>query len=163
VTPNITDRDRSEQHNREEKETSMDRALNALRRRRKNQKGFTLIEMLVVISILGILAAVVTMSMVGVVNLAQSRANAAELRSVQIALDTMATQQQLDAAGVCSTSAVTNDMGAFPDGAPQANQPTGTRQALWPAFLRNPQKTHRLYSCDANGTVHDHGDAPPGS
>jgi len=135
----------------------MRRLLSELRRRRNNQKGFTLIEMLVVISILGILAAVVTLSMVGVTNLAQSRANDTELKTVQVALDAMASQQQLSPAAICGGGS-TDDMAAFPPGASNANPPpAGTAEVLWPNFIRNPQKTHRAYSCDNTGTVHDAG------
>jgi type IV pilus assembly protein PilA len=129
----------------------MRRLLNELRRRRRDQKGFTLIEMLVVISILGILAAVVTMSMVGVVNLAQQRADAAELNTIQVAMDTMANEQQLPADAVCPASAAagTKDMSAFPVTAPD---PAG-RVPLYPRYLRSPQTTKRSYSCDATGKV----------
>jgi prepilin-type N-terminal cleavage/methylation domain-containing protein len=143
------------------KETGMQKLLMELRKRRRNQKGFTLIEMLVVISILGILAAIVTLSMVGVTNLAQSRANESELKTVQVALDAMASQQQLDASSICTgASAPNSNMGSFPDGAGQGPQPAGTKEALWPNFIRNPQFTQRNYTCDTNGTVHDAGPAP---
>ena len=131
--------------------------LNArLQRLRKDQKGFTLIEMLVVISILGILAAIVTMSMVGVANLAQTRANQAELKTVQVALDTMANEQGLDANQVCTgTAGATTDMGTFPDGAPaSANQ--GSRVALYPRYLRSPRNTQKSYTCDGAGVVTQH-------
>jgi len=138
----------------EKKETVMDRLLNGLRKRRQNQKGFTLIEMLVVISILGILAAIVTMSMVGVANLAQSRANDAELKTVQVALDTMANEQALDANAVCPAAmGATTDMGAFPAGAPQNTAPQGTAVALYPRYLRSPQHTKRAYTCSQTGEV----------
>jgi prepilin-type N-terminal cleavage/methylation domain-containing protein len=131
--------------------------LNArLQRLRKDQKGFTLIEMLVVISILGILAAIVTMSMVGVANLAQTRANQAELKTVQVALDTMANEQGLDANQVCTgTAGATDDMSKFPDGAP-ASAGQGSRVALFPRYLRSPQFTQKSYTCDATGVVTQH-------
>jgi prepilin-type N-terminal cleavage/methylation domain-containing protein len=143
------------------KETGMQRLFSEVRKRRRNQKGFTLIEMLVVISILGILAAIVTLSMVGITNLAQQHANDTELKTVQTALDAMAAQQQLSASSICSgTAAKSNDMGSFPDGAGQGTQSTGTKQALWPTYIRT-EFTSRSYTCDGNGIVHDAGAAPP--
>lgn len=121
---------------------------------RNNQKGFTLIEMLVVISILGILAAVVTMSMIGVTNLAQTRADSAELKTVQVALDTMANEQQVPAAAVCSSTSSQNDMNLFPV-APTASPGPNSAVPLYPRYLRN-QYTHKSYSCDATGVVTQH-------
>jgi type II secretory pathway pseudopilin PulG len=115
--------------------------------------------MLVVISILGILAAVVTMSMVGVANLAQTRADSAELKTVQVALDTMANEQGLDANTVCagqSLTTATTDMGNFPIGAPQNSATQGSPVALYPRYLRSPQNTHRTYTCSATGVVTQH-------
>jgi prepilin-type N-terminal cleavage/methylation domain-containing protein len=136
------------------KEIGMQRLLIELRKRRRNQKGFTLIEMLVVISILGILAAIVTMSMVGVANLAQSRANDAEMRTVQVALDTMANEQGLDQNSVCPAGmATTDDMGAFPAGASNSNVGGTGAVPLYPRYIRSPQHTKRKYTCDQQGNV----------
>jgi prepilin-type N-terminal cleavage/methylation domain-containing protein len=141
------------------------------RRRRNNQKGFTLIELLVVISILGILAAVVTMSMVGITQLAQRRAAGAEQRTVQLALDTMANEQQVPEANICNPpdlsapSATTNDMGKFPSsdtsaGITPTSPPTGHALSLYPRYLRQAT-TYGTYVCDNNGTAHQMGYSPP--
>jgi len=151
--PETCTEENQRQRKKVEKESSMRRLLNELRRRRRNQKGFTLIEMLVVISILGILAAVVTMSMVGVVNLAQQRADAAELNTIQVALDTMANEQQVQANAVCPTNPApnTNDMSKFPvDGSTPAAP--GDPVSLNPRYLRTLNTKHK-YTCDADGKV----------
>lgn len=136
-------------------------------RRRNNQKGFTLIELLVVISILGILAAVVTMSMVGITRIAQDRAAATELQTVQVAYDTMLSDQGVPANSV---SNLTCD-GAPPDAGhaldamdkfPQAKSvtfdvngkpiPSHDTVALYPNYLRQPT-THGTYYCTGSGEI----------
>ncbi len=133
----------------------VDRLRRLRRLRRNNQKGFTLIELLVVISILGILAAVVTMSMVGVTQLAQQRARSAEEKTVQLALDTMANEQQVPENAVCTVAAPgVSDMSVFPTNTTSAGlgtTPTGASVSLYPRYLRQ-QGTHGKYSC-ASGVV----------
>jgi prepilin-type N-terminal cleavage/methylation domain-containing protein len=143
--------------------------------RRNNQKGFTLIELLVVISILGILAAVVTMSMVGITTLAQQRAADAEKKTVQLALDTMANDQQVPTDALCATFTPfnakkgsdgvmgTQDMANFPVSTSSAglgNNPGGVAVALSPRYLRQAS-TYGIYTCDPGGVVSQHGWSPP--
>lgn len=126
-------------------------------RRRNNQKGFTLIELLVVISILGILAAVVTMSMVGITRIAQDRAAATELQTVQVAYDTMLSDQQVPSDKTCDgdpgVGPGTNNMQNFPSGTvAQAGTPARDTVQLYPTYLRQ-QQTHGKYHCTGNGEI----------
>ena len=130
--------------------------------RLRRQRGFTLIEMLVVISILGILAAVVTMSMIGVTNLAQRRANEGELMEVQSAVNFMVTDQLVDVGQVCSLysgpGTGTNDMSLFPSSQPFQHsggnlEPTAHQPVqLFPHYLRK-RFMNRPYVCTGSGTV----------
>jgi prepilin-type N-terminal cleavage/methylation domain-containing protein len=157
----------------EERRPVMNRHMQRLRRlrsqRRNNQKGFTLIELLVVISILGILAAVVTMSMVGITQLAQQRAASAEQRTIQLAVDTMANEQQVPEGQICADYATppgkdgVQDMTRFPSGTDSArvgSSPGGKPVSLYPRYLRQ-QTTYGIYSCDGTGTVTQHHWSPP--
>ncbi len=133
-----------------------------LRRRmpKNNQKGFTLIELLVVISILGILAAVVTMSVVGITNTAKNRAAATELKTVQVAMDTMLADQGVDANSSCAGAPATdtNNMLIFPSSNVYKTDATGnmipahTTIQLYPHYLRE-STTHGTYTCTGLGEI----------
>ncbi|MBO0838489.1 MAG: prepilin-type N-terminal cleavage/methylation domain-containing protein [Actinobacteria bacterium] len=111
---------------------------------RNNQQGFTLIELLVVVSILGILAAVVTTSLVGIRALAQQRAQAAELSTVQAAFDTDVQQNNDgDVAGACSAlggSATTGGSNNF------SNFPTTV--SLYPTYVHSQTSQWTYYCAD---------------
>ena len=116
-------------------------------RRVRAQRGFTLIEMLVVISILGILCAIVTVSMIGITAQAQQRADAQELMTVQSAMNFMMMKDQINPEDACKgpTAPGTNDMAQFPR---DKNIP----DKLYKTYLRS-EFTHRSYTCVHGGTV----------
>ena len=118
--------------------------------------------MLVVISILGILAAVVTLSMIGITNLAQKRANQGELMEIQSAMNFMITDQLVDPDQACTQYSGppggTNDMSRFPSNLPFQHSGGNLEQTahqpvqLYPHYLRK-QYLNRAYVCVGNGTV----------
>ena len=111
-----------------------------VKRHHRGDKGFTLVELLVVFTLLAVLAAIMIPSVAGLVNYGQTQAAAAELSIIQTALDSMMAKEILSTVNVTSA---TNDMTDFPD---DATVP------LYPEFLRFPT-TKGTYSCNATGFV----------
>ena len=104
----------------------------------RESKGFTLVELLIVIAILGVLAAVVLPNVTGLVGEGQTEAALAEKVTVQTAMDTMMAKEGLSS--VTATSATSN-MAAFPTG-----------NVLYPNYLRTAT-TQGTYSCSTTGNV----------
>jgi prepilin-type N-terminal cleavage/methylation domain-containing protein len=138
--------------------------LRALKRIHKDQRGFTLIEVLVVMTILGILAAIVSISLLGVTASARSKAKLAEMKTVQAAFDAMLSDQQVPQsaiASVCDGTTNGNDMTKFPGptshGAPVATNtwsgPDSTLPTVLATHYLRETTTQYNYACTATGDV----------
>ena len=76
------------------------RLLERLKKARENKKGFTLVELIVVIVILGILAAILVPSFIGYVNKAKDSQAQIQARSLYLAGKTVAAEQKYELTGI---------------------------------------------------------------
>ena len=113
----------------------MKRIFKALHR---ENRGFTLVELLIVFALMAVLAAIVVPNVGGFVNFGQTQGAAAELSIVQTAVDSMMAKDGLTSVNV---TAATDNMQDFPDD-----------QGLYPNYLRFAA-SKGTYSVTATGLV----------
>jgi len=105
---------------------------------RSNNRGFTLVELIIVVAILGVLAAIIVPNVTGLASYGETEAAVQELSIVQSAVDIMMAKTGLTAVNVTTA---TSDMSAFPTGS-----------SLYPSYLRTTT-TKGTYSVVASGLV----------
>ena len=94
---------------------------NIFRKFVSGQRGFTLVEILIAMAILGIVAAVAIPTVANIKSRSETKANAGELSNVQAALDAMMSDTELEAVTAIAQANATNVMGAFPDAGSRLN------------------------------------------
>ena len=111
-----------------------------VKRHSRGEKGFTLVELLIVFTLLAVLAAIMIPNVSGLIGYGHTQSAAAELSVVQTAMDSMMAKESQSS--VTAVTANTSVMSGFPD----ATHP------LYPGYLRTAT-TKGSYTCISSGLV----------
>ena len=111
-----------------------------IKKNSKREKGFTLVELLIVFTLLGVLAAIMIPNVSGLIGFGHTQSADTELSIVQTAMDAMMAKNS-----IASVTATTNtqNMSGFP---------SAGGEPLYPNYLRQEITTGN-YSCNGTGFV----------
>jgi prepilin-type N-terminal cleavage/methylation domain-containing protein len=113
-----------------------------VKRHSRGEKGFTLVELLIVFTLLAVLAAIMIPNVSGFVAYGHTQSAAAELSVIQTAMDSMMAKANLSSV---NDTTETNNMAVFP-------HLVGADNYLYPNYLRT-QHTTGNYTCSTTGLI----------